>query len=73
MALAMFFGALGQLDFVLSALARTGADAVEREPSKLGSLLAFLGYAVPSLAAILAFPIPPDPLISRFRRDSTSW
>ena len=63
MAIAMSVGALGQASYVW--LAVTGGVVVASETA---DTIAFLGYAIPSLAAIFAFPIPPDPLISRFRR-----
>ncbi len=53
MAIAMSVGALGQASYVW--LAVTGGVVVASETA---DTIAFLGYAIPSLAAIFAFPIP---------------
>jgi two-component system sensor histidine kinase/response regulator len=62
MAIAMGIGALGQTNYVITAVTRAPSG-----PSPVLDGIAFLGYAGPSLAAVLAFPRPADPLISRFR------
>ncbi|HET9649063.1 MAG TPA: response regulator [Microlunatus sp.] len=63
MALGMFLGLLGQLGWVLAAM--SGAEA---STSTLADTLAFLGYALPTMAAIFAFPRRSELLISRFRQ-----
>ncbi len=62
MSLATLAGAISQSGYVI--------DAFTRTPQREGTadLIAVLGYSIPTLAALVAFPIPPDPLISRFRR-----
>jgi F0F1-type ATP synthase membrane subunit c/vacuolar-type H+-ATPase subunit K len=60
MALAMFLGAVGQTGYVVTAV-----TASTTAPSSLADTLAFLGYALPSLAAIVAFPKPVDRRITR--------
>lgn len=62
MAVAMFLGAVGQTNYVVMAVTRSSAA-----PTDAADTFAFLGYAVPSLAAILAFPKPADRLITRYR------
>ena len=62
-AVGMGLGALGQLGYVVTAL-----SATQTAPSTLGDTLAFLGYFLPTVAAIFAFPRRSELLISRFRQ-----
>lgn len=62
MALSMFMGAFGQVVFSLSVLSGKAAT-----PSPVLDTVAYLGYSVPVIAALFAFPKPPAPLLSRFR------
>ncbi|HYI56411.1 MAG TPA: ATP-binding protein [Microlunatus sp.] len=62
-AVGMGLGALGQLGYVVTAL-----SATQTTPSTLGDTLAFLGYFLPTVAAIFAFPRRAELLISRFRQ-----
>ena len=59
----MGLGALGQLGYVTTAL-----SATQTAPSTLGDTLAFLGYFLPTVTAIFAFPRRSELLISRFRQ-----
>ena len=56
-------GALGQLGWVSSAL-----TAAEAAPSAIGDTIAFLGYFLPTLMAMFAFPRRAELLISRYRQ-----
>ena len=62
MAVALGLAALGQTSFVVVAVTQSSAG-----PPTVVLLIGFLGYSVPILAAILAFPRPHTVLISRFR------
>jgi PAS domain S-box-containing protein len=62
-AVGMGLGALGQLGYVVTAL-----SATQTAPSTLGDTLAFLGYFLPTVTAIFAFPRRSELLISRFRQ-----
>jgi two-component system sensor histidine kinase/response regulator len=62
-AVGMGLGALGQLGYVVTAL-----SATRTAPSTLGDTLAFLGYFLPTVTAIFAFPRRAELLISRFRQ-----
>jgi PAS domain S-box-containing protein len=63
MAVGLGLGAIGQLGWVASAMSSTTAS-----PSAVGDTLAFLGYFLPTLMAVLAFPRRAELLISRFRQ-----
>ncbi|WP_049804610.1 hybrid sensor histidine kinase/response regulator [Microlunatus phosphovorus] len=63
MAVGMGLGGLGQVGWVLTALSNT-----ESSPSAIADTLSFLGYMVPSVLAVLAFPRRSELLISRFRQ-----
>lgn len=62
-AVGMGLGAVGQLGWVASAL--TGSDTA---PSAVGDTFAFLGYFLPTVAAIFAFPRRSELRISRYRQ-----
>lgn len=63
MTVGMGLGGLGQLSWVLTALSGT-----ESSPSAVADTLSFLGYMVPTVLAVLAFPRRSELLISRFRQ-----
>jgi PAS domain S-box-containing protein len=60
MAVSWFLGAVGQLMYILRP---AGGD-----PSPVVDTITYLGYSVPVIAALFAFPKPPALLISRFRQ-----
>jgi PAS domain S-box-containing protein len=63
MAIGMGLGAVGQLGWVSSAF-----TAAEATPSAIGDTIAFLGYILPTLMAMFAFPRRSELLISRYRQ-----
>ncbi|MFT4166653.1 MAG: ATP-binding protein [Microlunatus sp.] len=63
MTLGMGLGGLGQVSWVLTALSGT-----ESSPSAAADTVSFLGYMVPTVVAILAFPRRSELLISRLRQ-----
>lgn len=63
MAVGMGLGGLGQVGWVLTALSGT-----EASPSAVADTMSFLGYMVPTVLAVLAFPRRSELLISRFRQ-----
>lgn len=62
-AVGMGLGAIGQLGWVATALSES-----ETAPSALADTLAFLGYILPTVAAIFAFPRRTELRISRYRQ-----
>ncbi|HEU5485665.1 MAG TPA: ATP-binding protein, partial [Microlunatus sp.] len=62
-AVGMGLGAVGQLGWVATALSETQAT-----PSALADTLGFLGYFLPTVAAVFAFPRRSELLISRLRQ-----
>jgi two-component system sensor histidine kinase/response regulator len=63
MSVGLALGAFGQLAWVATAVSNT-----RTAPSALGDTLAFLGYFLPTVLAVLAFPRRSELLISRFRQ-----
>ncbi len=55
-------GFIGQASFVVSALTHNNTPV-----SPTANVIAFVGYYIPMIAALLAFPRPGDRAISRFR------
>ncbi|MCW2810744.1 MAG: hypothetical protein JWP61_1202 [Friedmanniella sp.] len=62
LALSMGLGLIGQLLYTYDALQTTHAAKAGWQDA-----VSYLGYAVPLIAALFAFPKPPSRLISRFR------
>ena len=61
MALSWLLAAAAQIVYTLNALQGS-------EPSPVVGTITYLGYSVPVIAALFAFPKPPSLLISRFRQ-----